>query len=139
MLVRLVGLQLARSRGSEASASSWRDDQGRHHPLERARRRAVHAAAHPPVSPFAGEAAQYLVDQSKAREAGSDVLHRMVWIPFVTFWQVSADLPFSTGVPGGHGDKHTTEYVDGWNAVLRPTGFSGQQLADIRGVISTVE
>ncbi|MEV6401176.1 alpha/beta-hydrolase family protein, partial [Streptomyces sp. NPDC051907] len=27
----------------------------------------------------------------------------MVWLPFVTFWQVTADLPFSTGVPDGHG------------------------------------
>ncbi len=32
---------------------------------------------------------------------GRDVLEDMVWIPFVTFWQVTADLPFSTGVPAG--------------------------------------
>ena len=31
--------------------------------------------------------------QGRARE--------IVWIPFVTFWQVTADLPFSTGVPAG--------------------------------------
>ncbi|MEV6399937.1 alpha/beta-hydrolase family protein, partial [Streptomyces sp. NPDC051907] len=34
---------------------------------------------------------------------GDDVLEAMVWLPFVTFWQVTADLPFSTGVPDGHG------------------------------------
>ena len=28
---------------------------------------------------------------------GSDVLDQMVGIPVVTFWQVSAELPFSTG------------------------------------------
>ena len=28
-------------------------------------------------------------------------------MPFVTFWQITADLPFSTGVPGGHGHKYT--------------------------------
>ncbi|HLR84427.1 MAG TPA: alpha/beta-hydrolase family protein, partial [Nocardioidaceae bacterium] len=30
---------------------------------------------------------------------GSDVLDSMRWIPFVTFWQVTADLPLSTEVP----------------------------------------
>ncbi|MEW1953081.1 alpha/beta-hydrolase family protein [Terrabacter sp. NPDC080008] len=72
-----------------------------------------------------------------AEPAGSDVLDRMVWIPFVTFWQVTADLPFSTGVPGGHGHTYTSEYVDGWNAILRPAGVTSQQLADLRAVIST--
>ena len=28
---------------------------------------------------------------------GTDVLEGMVWLPFVTFWQVSADLPFPLG------------------------------------------
>ena len=34
---------------------------------------------------------------------GRDVLKTMFWMPFITFWQVTADLPFSTGVPDGHG------------------------------------
>ena len=51
---------------------------------------------------------------------GSDVLKGMFWVPFVTFWQVTADLPFATGVPGGHGHTYTSEYVDGWNAVMQP-------------------
>jgi hypothetical protein len=51
---------------------------------------------------------------------GKDLLKGMVWMPFVTFWQVSADLLFSTSVPDGHGHKYTTEYVDGWNAVVSP-------------------
>lgn len=66
---------------------------------------------------------------------GRDVLEDMVWIPFVTFWQITADLPFSTGVPGGHGHKYTAEYVDGWNAVLQPAGLTGEQLATLRTVI----
>lgn len=70
---------------------------------------------------------------------GSDVLQRMVWIPFVTFWQVSADLPFATGAPGGHGHRYTTEYVDGWNAVLRPTGLTAEELAELRKVLSSVD
>ncbi|HEY1344465.1 MAG TPA: alpha/beta-hydrolase family protein, partial [Streptosporangiaceae bacterium] len=37
---------------------------------------------------------------------GRDVLKGMFWMPFVTFWQVTADLPFSTGVPDGHGHRY---------------------------------
>jgi uncharacterized membrane protein len=67
---------------------------------------------------------------------GSDVLQGMVWIPFVTFWQVTADLPFSTGVPGGHGHTYTAEYVDGWNAVMRPAGITAEDLARLRTIIA---
>ncbi|MFC7447609.1 alpha/beta hydrolase [Rhodococcus daqingensis] len=66
---------------------------------------------------------------------GRDVLEEMVWIPFVTFWQITADLPFSTGVPGGHGHKYTGGYVDGWNAVLQPADLTAEQLATLRTVI----
>jgi uncharacterized membrane protein len=68
---------------------------------------------------------------------GRDVLQGMIWIPFVTFWQVTADLPFATGVPPGHGHKYTTEYVDGWNAVMRPAGFTAHDLADLKSIIAT--
>ena len=60
---------------------------------------------------------------------GKDVLEGMFWMPFVTFWQVTADLPFATGVPGGHGHKYTAEYVDGWNAVMQPSGITAKDLA----------
>jgi uncharacterized membrane protein len=66
---------------------------------------------------------------------GSDVLNGIVWMPFVTFWQITADLPFSTGVPGGHGHKYTTEYVDGWNAVMQPAGINAADLDKLKDVI----
>ncbi|MGW5848739.1 alpha/beta hydrolase [Streptomyces sp. NPDC055254] len=66
---------------------------------------------------------------------GKDVLGAMVWMPFVTFWQVTADLPFSTGVPDGHGHTYKAAYVDGWNAVMRPTGFTAQDLDRLRDII----
>ncbi|MFI8103239.1 alpha/beta hydrolase [Streptomyces sp. NPDC086023] len=66
---------------------------------------------------------------------GGDVLEAMVWIPFVTFWQVTADLPFSTGVPDGHGHTYKAEYVDGWNAVMRPTGFTPQDLERLKELV----
>lgn len=54
----------------------------------------------------------------------------------MTFWQVTADLPFSTGVPAGHGHTYTSEYVDGWNTVLRPAGITPQDLAGLRKIIA---
>jgi uncharacterized membrane protein len=71
-----------------------------------------------------------------SEEAGKDVLSGIVWIPFVTFWQVTADLPFSTGVPPGHGHKYTSEYVDGWNAVMQPAGFTAQQLTSLKQIVA---
>lgn len=70
---------------------------------------------------------------------GRDVLESMVWIPFVTFWQITADLPFSTGVPGGHGHKYTTEQVDGWHAVMRPPGLTTADLDNLKQVIAKLE
>jgi uncharacterized membrane protein len=67
---------------------------------------------------------------------GQDVLEGMFWIPFVTFWQVTADLPFATGVPAGHGHKYTREYVDGFNAVMQPAGVTPQELTDLRKIIA---
>ncbi len=66
---------------------------------------------------------------------GRDVLKTMFWMPFVTFWQITADLPFSTGVPAGHGHKYTAEYVDGWNVVMHPAGITTEQLASLRKII----
>ena len=70
---------------------------------------------------------------------GKDVLKGMVWMPFVTFWQVTADLPFSTGVPAGHGHKYTAEYVDGWNAVIQPAGITPQDRTELRKIIAGEE
>jgi uncharacterized membrane protein len=67
---------------------------------------------------------------------GRDVLKGMFWMPFVTFWQVTADLPFATGVPAGHGHKYTAEYVDGWDAAMQPAGITAQDLTDLRKIIS---
>ena len=69
---------------------------------------------------------------------GTDVLKGMFWMPFVTFWQVTADLPFATGVPDGHGHRYSAEYVNGWNAVMRPAGITPQDLASLRKTIAAV-
>ncbi|WP_347877832.1 alpha/beta hydrolase [Streptomyces lydicus] len=72
-----------------------------------------------------------------SQHPGKDVLKSMFWIPFATFWQITADLPFSTEVPAGHGHKYTAEYVDGWNAVMRPAGITSQTLDHLREIIAS--
>jgi len=67
---------------------------------------------------------------------GRDVLSAMFWVPFVTFWLVTADLPFAASAPAGHGHVYTTEFVDGWNAVLRPAGITPAELATLRGIVA---
>ena len=70
---------------------------------------------------------------------GKDVLEGMVWMPVVTFWQITADLPFATEVPGGHGHKYTTEYVDGWYAAMRPTGLTAEDLSALKETITAAD
>ncbi|NOK09549.1 alpha/beta hydrolase [Corallococcus exercitus] len=66
---------------------------------------------------------------------GADVLGEMVWIPFVTFWQVTADLPLGMEVPAGYGHVYTGEHVDGWAALLRPEGWSPEQSARLKDLL----
>jgi uncharacterized membrane protein len=66
---------------------------------------------------------------------GPDVVSTMRWIPFVTFWQVTADLPFAVGVPAGHGHVYTREYVDGWAQVLQPPGWTEDRAAGLQEII----
>lgn len=67
---------------------------------------------------------------------GHDVLESMFWVPFVTFWQVTADLPFATDVPAGHGHRYGAEFADAWNAVLRPAGVDDADLVRLRRILA---
>ena len=107
----------------------------------------------PPARPWKGSRVLYMMHPSDpvvwwsphlifsepgwiSQPPGRDVLAGMFWMPLVTFWQVSADLPFAQGVPAGHGHHYTAEYVDGWNAVMQPAGITRQDLASIRKIIA---
>jgi uncharacterized membrane protein len=70
---------------------------------------------------------------------GRDVLDAMTWMPFVTFWQVSADLALSFSTPPGHGHVYTGEHVDGWAAVLRPEDWSEEKADRLRAIILAAE
>jgi uncharacterized membrane protein len=74
---------------------------------------------------------------------GRDVVDAVRWIPFVTFWQVTFDLPFALDVPAGHGHSYSREYVDGWLAVLGPDGtgtgaWDAGRVEGLRDVIAPV-
>jgi uncharacterized membrane protein len=66
---------------------------------------------------------------------GDDVVDAMGWIPFVTFWQVTADLPFAVNVPDGHGHVYTTEYVDAWAHVLQPPDWNAEKAERLRTLL----
>jgi uncharacterized membrane protein len=65
-------------------------------------------------------------------ERGADVSGSMRWFPLVTFWQVTADLALGFSTPPGHGHNFSGEHVDGWNAVLRPDGWTPEMLDRLR-------
>jgi uncharacterized membrane protein len=48
----------------------------------------------------------------------------MHWFPFLTFFQVSADLAVANSVPDGHGHKFGLVSVDAWAEVLPPEGWT---------------
>jgi uncharacterized membrane protein len=70
---------------------------------------------------------------------GRDVLDAMIWIPLLTFWQVTVDLPLATGVPDGHGHTYTREFVDGWATVLQTPELTADKVERLRDIVTTDE
>ncbi|WP_448611876.1 alpha/beta hydrolase [Geodermatophilus sp. URMC 60] len=70
-----------------------------------------------------------------AEPPGRDVLPEMTWIPLVTFWQVTLDMPFSLDVPEGHGHRYTRESVDAWALLLRPPDWTDEEADRLRTLI----
>jgi uncharacterized membrane protein len=110
------------------------------------------AAGVPPERPWEGSRVLYLLHPSDPvvwwntdlvlrrpdwleEPRGRDVVSAVRWIPFVTFWQVTFDLPFAVDVPQGHGHTYSREYVDGWHTVLVADGWDAARLARLRDVI----
>jgi uncharacterized membrane protein len=67
---------------------------------------------------------------------GRDVLDAMLWIPFVTFWQVTADMPLAGAVPSGHGHTYEEEFVDGWATVIQPDGLTPDKAERLRQIVT---
>ena len=67
---------------------------------------------------------------------GPDVTSEMVWIPFVTFWQVAADMLEPVDTPPGHGHTYTLEFVDGWATLLQPAGWTTEQADQLKQIVA---
>ncbi|MCL1871051.1 MAG: alpha/beta-hydrolase family protein [Promicromonosporaceae bacterium] len=62
---------------------------------------------------------------------------QMHWYPFVTFWQVSADLALSTEVPAGHGHTYgTAQATAAWASLVPPDGWTGARTAELSALLS---
>jgi uncharacterized membrane protein len=54
----------------------------------------------------------------ETKEPGTPMSY-MSWMPFVTFWQVTADMAMSNTVPGGYGHRYfETETVPAWAGIM---------------------
>ena len=67
---------------------------------------------------------------------GPDVDPDMRWLPFVTFWQVTMDMVFSTDVPSGFGHTYGPEAVYLWADILQPDGWSDAQSDQVFDTLS---
>ncbi|MGW4353276.1 alpha/beta hydrolase [Nocardia sp. NPDC004582] len=70
---------------------------------------------------------------------GADVSSQMRWWPFVTFWQVVADLTNAQGVSDGHGHRYGSLVLDGWAAVAAPADWNPELAERIRTQIELAE
>lgn len=70
-------------------------------------------------------------------EPGPDVLPSFDWYPFVTFWQITADMAVSADVPVGHAHNYGGELVDAWLAVAPPDDWSELRTDDLRGMVQS--
>ncbi|HEU5107567.1 MAG TPA: alpha/beta hydrolase, partial [Micromonosporaceae bacterium] len=68
---------------------------------------------------------------------GADVSDNVRWYPFVTFWQITADMAFSTGVPDGHGHSYGAEPVQAWSRIIPPDGWTDAQAEELTRIIQS--
>lgn len=66
---------------------------------------------------------------------GSDVLGATRWIPFVTFWQLTADMALGMDPGPGHGHNFSGEHVDAWATIMQPEGWTAERAALLKPVI----
>ena len=59
----------------------------------------------------------------------------MVWIPGVTFWQLTFDLANGSNVPDGYGHLYGADVVDGWASILPPDGWTTADTTALRALI----
>lgn len=72
-----------------------------------------------------------------AGQRGPDVSPYLEWYPIITFLQVAFDLPLATSVPRGYGHNYAAaDYIEGWQAVTAPEGWSVEDIARLKKVFA---
>lgn len=71
------------------------------------------------------------------RRAAPDVLPAMRWYPFVTFWQVTADLVLAQDTRLDHGHRSGGELASAWAAIAPPPGWTAADTARLVRLIET--
>ncbi|NED94461.1 hypothetical protein G1H11_03945 [Phytoactinopolyspora alkaliphila] len=71
---------------------------------------------------------------------GPDVLPNFNWYPFVTFWQITADMAVSALMPEGHAHNYGGELVDAWLKVMPPEHeWSEPELEELRDIVQSFD
>ncbi|MCS5480766.1 alpha/beta-hydrolase family protein [Corynebacterium sp. YIM 101645] len=70
-----------------------------------------------------------------AEPLGEDINPAMRWLPFVTFWQVTADMAFSAGVPAGHGHAYGSEAVGILVGILDPPDWDEESTRRVEALL----
>ncbi|GIE95032.1 alpha/beta hydrolase [Paractinoplanes rishiriensis] len=70
---------------------------------------------------------------------GADVLSTVRWYPFVTFWQVSADMAFANNVPAGHGHNFGATPAAAWAQIAPPLGWNAERTATLTRLLSRTD
>lgn len=71
-----------------------------------------------------------------AEPRGADVLPSTRWFPFVTFWQLTADMAFANSVPVGHGHRFGTTPVAAWAYLAPPEGWTADRTAALTATMA---
>lgn len=66
---------------------------------------------------------------------GEDINPAMRWLPFVTFWQVTADMAFAAGVPAGHGHAYGSEAVGLLVGMLDPPDWDEESTRRVEALL----
>jgi uncharacterized membrane protein len=61
----------------------------------------------------------------------------MPWYPFVTFWQITADLVPAQVTLLGHGHRYGGELATAWAAILPPAGWTARDTDRLAGLIDS--
>ncbi len=62
--------------------------------------------------------------------AGRDIARVPMWLPILSLWELSLDMPASNNTPAGHGHIYRYDSIHAWQAVLNRHDISSHAIAD---------